>query len=222
MKLTIFGATGGTGQVLVRQALAEGHDVRAVVRTPGKLAIEHPSLEIVVADVVGASPLTSTVAGSDAVLSALGPVGRHDTTSVCTVAIRRILDAMDSAGVRRVVALSAQPVLRSGLGEPLWFRSTIRPIIRAVFRNVYADLERMEGVLRASAADWTVLRPPYLTDEPASGHYRSALEASVPTTRISRADLAQAMLDVLRDDTTIRHALGVGSAKRGKDTSPAR
>lgn len=78
--------------------------------------------------------------GQDAVISALGPRGRRDTTQVCSTAIAAILEAMAATGVRRMVALSAQPVLRRGTGEPLWFRMTARPIIRAVYRRVYADL----------------------------------------------------------------------------------
>jgi putative NADH-flavin reductase len=211
VRLTVFGATGGTGRLLVRKALAAGHEVTAVVRKP--TPIGHPSLEIVVADVFDPMSLTSALTDSDAALSALGPHGRNDPTQVCSVAIGSILQAMDRAGVRRVVALSAQPVLRGGAGEPLWFRATVRPLIRAVYRNVYADLERMERVLAASAADWTVLRPPYLIDKSATGRYRSAIEANVPGRSLARGDLAEAMLDVVDDPATIRHALGVGPAK---------
>ncbi|WP_430496026.1 NAD(P)-dependent oxidoreductase [Micromonospora trifolii] len=209
----MFGATGGTGRLLVRQALAAGHEVTAVVRKPTVPAIDHPSLEIVVADVFDPASLTAALTDSVAALSALGPHGRNDTTPVCSAATASILKAMDRTGVCRVVAISAQPVLRGGAGEPLWFRATVRPLIRAVYRNVYADLERMERVLAASAADWTVLRPPYLTDRPASGRYRSATEASVPNGSMARGDLAQAMLDVVNDPATVRHAIGVGPAK---------
>lgn len=210
MKLTVFGATGGTGRQVVDRALAAGHEVTAVVRTPGKLAVDHPALEEVVADLGDREALRPVLAGRDAVLSALGPRGRNDTSRVCSTAIPTILGAMDDVGVRRIVAVSAQPVLRDGTGEPLWSRMTVRPVIRAVFRTVYADLELMERALAASTAEWTVLRPPYLTDKPATGRYRTALEASAPGFSVTRGDLARAMLDVLDDPATVRHALGVG------------
>ncbi|MCP2256578.1 putative NADH-flavin reductase [Streptoalloteichus tenebrarius] len=212
MKLTVFGASGGTGQAFVRQALTAGHEVTAVVRAWSRLPLDHPALSVVVADVFDPSSLASALSGADAVVSALGPRGRKDTTRVCSTAIRSILTAMADADVRRIVAVSAQPVLRTGAGEPLWFRATVLPIVRAVFREVYVDLELMERALSASTAEWTVLRPPYLTDKPAVG-YRTALEASVPGGSLSRADLAHAMLDVLNDPTTVRHALGVGRAR---------
>jgi putative NADH-flavin reductase len=133
---------------------------------------------------------------------------------VCSRAIGTLLAAMDATAVRRVVAVSAQPVLRSGAGEPAWFRATVRPLLRAVYREVYADLERMEQAFADSGADWTVLRPPYLTDGPATGRYRSAVEANVPGGSISRADLARALLDVLNDPLTVKHAIGVAGPSR--------
>ncbi|WP_336207109.1 NAD(P)-dependent oxidoreductase [Nonomuraea sp. LPB2021202275-12-8] len=208
MKLAIFGATGGTGQLLVRRALDLGHQVTAVVRDPARLAIDHPALATVVADVFDADSLRPVLDGHDAALSALGPNGRKDTTGVCSAAVHAILEAMDATGVRRVIALSAQPVLRGGAGEPLWLRITLLPVIRAVYRTVYADLDRMERALAASTTDWTVVRPGFLSGKPPTGRYRTAIEANVPGS-ITRADLAQAVLDVLDDSTTIRHAVGV-------------
>ncbi len=213
MRLTVFGATGATGRLLVRKALASGHEVVAVARKPAEPTIDHPALKVVVADVFDPMSLTSALTGSVAALSALGPHGRNDPTPVCSAGIESILQAMDGAGVRRVVAVSAQPVLRSGAGEPMWFRATVRPLIRAIYRNVYADLERMEQVLAASGADWTVLRPPYLTDKPATNLYRTATGANAPGGSLARADLAQAILDVVHDPATIRRAIGVGPAK---------
>ncbi|TDE56157.1 NADH-flavin reductase [Nonomuraea mesophila] len=205
MKLVVFGASGGTGRELVGQARAAGHQVTAVVRTPGDLA------DTVVADIFDFPSLVPLLAGHDAVLSALGPRGRT-TTSVCSTAVAAISQAMTEAGVRRIVAISAQPVLRGGAGEPWWHRLTILPLVRMIYRHVYRDLERMEHVLAASDTDWTVLRPPYLTDDPPSGRYRTAMEANLSGWSLTRGDLARAMLDTLDDPATIRRALGVGPA----------
>jgi putative NADH-flavin reductase len=211
MKLTIFGATGGTGRLLVGQALDAGHHVTAVVRDPSRLTIDHPALDTVVADVFDSSSLESTLDGRDAALSALGPHGRKDTSDICSAAIGAILDAMEATRVRRVVALSAQPVFLDA-GEPVWSRLTVRPLVRAIYRNVYVDLEKMEERLTRSESDWTILRPPYLTDKPGSGSYRAAVDANVPGS-VARADLALAMLDVLDDPSTIRHAVGVAGPR---------
>ncbi|GAA3667306.1 hypothetical protein GCM10022224_034370 [Nonomuraea antimicrobica] len=158
MKIVLFGASGGTGRELVEQARAAGHRVTAVVRSPGDLA------DAIVADIFDSPSLVPLLAGHDAVLSALGPRGRT-ATSVCSTAVAGIIDAMAGAGVRRIVAISAQPVLRGGAGEPWWHRLTTRPLLRTIYRHVYRDLEPMERTLSASDTDWTVLRPPYLTND---------------------------------------------------------
>lgn len=209
MQLTVLGATGGTGRLVVEQALDAGHHVRAVVRDPAKLTVRHDRLAVLRADVFAAVGLVPAIDGTDAVVSALGARGRKDTGQVCSRAVRALLEAMERTGVRRVVAVSAQPVLRSGAGEPFWFRTTVTPIVRAVYRNVYADLEVMERLLAGSDTDWTVLRPPYLTDKPGTGRYRTALEENVSGSSLTRADLAKALLDVVGDPGTVRHAIGV-------------
>ncbi len=111
-----------------------------------------------------------------------------------------------------MVALSAQPVFLDA-EESVWSRLTVRPLVRVIFRNVYADLEKMEARLTRSESDWTILRPPYLTDKPGTGSYRAAVDANVPGS-IARADLARAMLDVLDDASTIKHAVGVAGPRK--------
>ncbi|WP_101787314.1 NAD(P)-dependent oxidoreductase [Nonomuraea indica] len=203
MRIVVFGASGGTGRELVRQARAAGHHVTAVVRSPGALA------DAVVADIFDPPSLVPLLAGHDAVLSVLGPRGRT-ATSVCSTAVAGITEAMAEAGVRRIVAISAQPVLRGGAGDSWWYRLTARPLLRTIYRHVYRDLERMERILAAGDTDWTVLRPPYLTDDPPAGRYRTAMDANVPGWSLARSDLARAMLDALDDPATVRRAVGVG------------
>ncbi|MFD5805984.1 NAD(P)-dependent oxidoreductase [Streptomyces sp. NPDC127020] len=209
MHLTVFGATGGTGRLVVEQALSAGHQVRAVVRTPGRLALDHENLHVLQADVFEPASLGPALDGADAVVSALGARDRKHTGRVCERGIGSVLTAMDKAGVRRIVAVSAQPVLRSGEGEPFWFHKTVTPVVRAIYRNIYADLAEMEKLLARSDTEWTIVRPPYLTDKPGTGQYRTALEANVAGSSLTRADLAKALLDTLTERSTIHHALGV-------------
>jgi putative NADH-flavin reductase len=72
MKLLVFGATGGTGKELVRQALQQGHVVTAFARDPGKMKLAHANLRVVRGDVLQPDSVEATVAGQEAVLSALG------------------------------------------------------------------------------------------------------------------------------------------------------
>lgn len=106
--LTVFGATGGTGQQLVRLALEGGHVVTAVARDPARLATRHDRLAIRPADVLESDSLPALVGGADAVLSALGSTSRAPTT-IYSAGVANILEAMRAANVRRCLALSAGP-----------------------------------------------------------------------------------------------------------------
>ena len=72
MKLLILGATGGTGQALVRQALEQGHTVTAFARNPSKVKTTHSNLRVVKGDVLDYGSVETAVQGQDGVLSALG------------------------------------------------------------------------------------------------------------------------------------------------------
>ena len=211
MRLAIFGATGGTGRALVRAALTRGHDVTAVVRDPSRLDEAHERLVVRRGDVLDPASLATVLADADAVASALGAAGGRAATTVYSVGVANVLDAMRTADVRRLVALSAAPVVPRSEAT-LVERLLLFPILNRFFGGLYADMRRMEDVLATSDVDWTVLRPPQLTDKAATGRYRTAVGRNVPGGRsITRGDLAAAMLDVLESGSSVRTALGVAN-----------
>ncbi|HEV8561239.1 MAG TPA: SDR family oxidoreductase [Actinophytocola sp.] len=212
MKMTVFGATGGIGREVVRQALDAGHTVTAVVRDAARLGIAHPALEVaVVSGLTDPEPLTAALAGSDAALSGVGPRSRKDTT-VASTSTRAILRAMEMAGVPRFTAVSAVPVGPIPDDDSFLNRRILYPMIKSLFREIYADLARMEDEIRRSGTEWTIVRPPRLTDKPLTGSYRTAIGANVPRGNvISRADVAHAMLAALDDPATVNQAIGVAN-----------
>jgi putative NADH-flavin reductase len=221
MKLTIFAATGGIGRHLLDQALAAGHDVTAVARNPRTLPA---GVRVVTADlaVTGPADLEPAVAGADAVLSGLGPRSRADA-GIASRGTLAIVGAMRATGVRRVVVVSAAPVgtvASPGRPHPPGHdpgdgpvtRYVAMPLVKAVFRQVYDDLALMEDALRDSGLDWTVVRPPRLTDRPATGTYRTALGRNLRGgLLVPRADVAHCMLAVLDRPETVGQAVGVAS-----------
>jgi uncharacterized protein YbjT (DUF2867 family) len=211
MKLTVFGATGGIGGHMVRQALEQGHAVTAVVRDRARLEVpDQPGLQVVtVAGLTGSGPLEPALAGSDAALSGVGPHSLKDA-GVATAATRGILGALEATGVRRFVAVSAMPVGPIPDSERFLTRRIAYPLIRLAFRKVYDDLAAMEADIRRSGTEWTVVRPPRLTDKPLSGRYRLAYGANVPNGGFaSRADVAHAMLALLDDPKAVGVPVGV-------------
>ncbi|MFC4376136.1 NAD(P)-dependent oxidoreductase [Nocardia halotolerans] len=208
MKLTVLGATGGTGRHIVDQALEAGRHVTAVVRDPRRMPVSHPHLEVVTADITDPVALLPAVRGSDAVLSALA--ASTENGAIATTGVRAVLEAMDTAEVRRLVAVSAVPVGPVPDGETFMMRAVLTPIISRVFRDAYTDLAEMEAEIAGSSAEWTIVRPPRLLDTPRTGAYRMSIGSNVARGhRIGRADLAHAMLSSLQNPATIGQAVGV-------------
>ena len=213
MKLTVFGASGGTGSAVVSQALDAGHEVVAVVRDPARLPISHRNLTVVTADVMRPGDIADAVTGRDAIISALGHSRRRQdrksaAVTFCADSARSITEAMRIAGSRRLVIVSASgPYADEGDGPLL--RYVAKPLLgRTVFKTVWDDLVAMEGVVRASGLDWTVLRPPQLTDKPLTGRYRTRQGLNLRRgLRVARADVAHLALAVVADPDTFRTAI---------------
>jgi putative NADH-flavin reductase len=208
MNLTVFGATGGIGRELVRQALAAGHRVTAVVRDPARLAVTGGALEVFRADLADPEVLRRAVAGRDAVLSGLGARSRKDV-GVAARLTRTVLGAMEAEGARRLLVVSAAPVGPEPEGAGVLDRALLR-VVSAVFRDVYADLREMEADIGRSATDWTVVRPPRLQDTPLRGVYRTVVGgAPLKGNLVGRADVAHAMLAMIDDPATMKQGVGV-------------
>jgi putative NADH-flavin reductase len=211
MKLTIFGATGATGTCLTEQALAAGHEVTAVVRDPARLAVPaQPLLHVVTADVMDPDSIVSAVAGSDAVVTTVGPRGTGPTTVIQDSA-RAIIAAMQKSGSCRLLLLSGSIVADEG--ESPYLRYLVKPLARRTFlRHVCADMRAGESEVRGSGLDWTIVRPPALTTKPATGRYRIAIDRNLPHGfRVSRADLAAGLLPLLDDLASVRKHIGIAT-----------
>jgi putative NADH-flavin reductase len=164
----------------------------------------------------------SAVGGADAVLSGLGPRSAADA-SITAPGTEAVIRAMQATGVRRVVVVSAAPVgtvpspgrpkpPRHDPGDGFFMRNLFSRVVRAAFRRHYADLALMEDLLRDSGLDWTVVRPPRLTDKPLSSSYRTAYGQNVRGGwQVSRADVAHLMLRVLEQPQTIKQVVGVAN-----------
>jgi uncharacterized protein YbjT (DUF2867 family) len=221
MQLTIFAATGGIGRQALEQALAAGHQVTAVARHPQNLA---GATRIVTADLASSGPevLVSAVRGADAVLSCLGPRSKSDA-GIASKGTAAIIAAMQSAGVRRIVVVSAAPVATVALpgrpvppkhdpGDGFFMRYLLGPAIRTALKSVYVDLAIMEDELRQSGLDWTAVRPPRLNSKALTTTSRTALGTNVRGgVVVSRADVAHLMLAVLNQPETIGRTIGIAN-----------
>ncbi|MEV4330377.1 NAD(P)H-binding protein [Streptomyces sp. NPDC049597] len=208
MRLTVFGATGGIGREIVRQALAAGHQVTAVVRDPARFTVTGDGLDVFRADLRDPEALRPAVSGRDAVLSGLGARRKADV-GVAARLTRSVLAAMAAEDTRRLLVVSAAPLGAPAEREPLLDRA-LMSLVGSVLKDIYADLRVMEDELARSATDWTAVRPPRLLDRPLTGRYRAVVGGNPPSARtIGRADVAHAMLAMTGDRATVGQGVGV-------------
>lgn len=209
MQITVFGASGGVGREVVSQAARLGHRVTAVVRDPASFGPVPDGVRVAVADVMDPAAIAPLIEGSDAVVSALGNrLHPRRPNSVCSDAVASIVSAMDTTGARRLVVVSASGLVTDSADGPL-LRYVAKPLLWAFLAGNYADLERMEAMVRASGLDWTIVRPSRLVDRP-QGAYRVEVGRNLRGGRTSRrADVADYILKGIRDSAAVRQAVSV-------------
>ena len=199
MKIIVFGATGGTGKLIVSQALAKGHTVTAFVRDPAGLPSD-PHLRVIQGDAMDFATVVSAVHGHRAVLSALGARTRKKA-DVLSLAIPNILEGMRQEYVSRLVVLGASGVQRDwGKYQNALTRMIFWTAKNTALKHPFNDQKAQERLLAASDFDYTIVRAPRLVDGAFTGKYRVLPDALPPGgLSISRADVADFMLQQLTD-----------------------
>lgn len=203
MKVLVLGATGGTGRLIVHEALEKGHSVVALVRSKAN-APDLPGAQIIEGDARSEATIASAMGGCDAVVSALGTGMGRRKVDLLTVATRSMITAMTRNGVRRLVCVSALGVGNSRGHGGFVFDRLFLPLLLS---EAYKDKERQEATIRASQLDWVLVRPAMLTDDPARRNARATTDlAHVKGGKIARADVAQFVVDQLTTNTYLRQA----------------
>lgn len=192
MKIVVFGASGKTGILLVYQALHQGHTVTAFARQASRVPIRHHNLTVIEGDILDKPSVQMAVVGHDAVMCTLG-VNKNRPNTILSDATRNILEAMEKTGVRRFICMSSAGILGNDAG--FFFGKIFMPLF---LNHVFADKRRQAEVIKASRADWVILRPVGLTDSPKTNTYK--VTTGNPTSRtVPRADVADFMLKLLTD-----------------------
>ena len=205
MRITVFGATGGTGNQVVQQALEAGHEVTAFVRDASRLTIQNEHLSIVTGDAFDADRVAQAVHGQDAVVCALGSGNDLKKTTVRTTGTENIINGMQTHDVKRLMVVTAM-----GVGESWDDLSLMNKFFFAVLlRSTRADHESQETVVKESGLDWTIIRPSGLTDQPQTGEYDVGERISANTSQISRADVAALILKELEENIWVGKAITI-------------
>ncbi|MBV9422506.1 MAG: NAD(P)H-binding protein [Solirubrobacterales bacterium] len=211
MKIAVIGASGRTGRIVVKDALARGHQVVAVTRADGVSEPDDDKLVSARADVRDADALKRALVGADAIISALGVGTSRAATDVYSTGVSNTLGAMQSNGGAKLAVISAVP---AGPWEeqPLLQRRIVLPILQHFFGASYDDMRRMETILQETTdVDWISLRPPRLVEKPSKGAYRIGIRPLARARAITYGDLARALVDSLARPELYRHAVYVAN-----------
>lgn len=210
MRITIFGATGETGQILTQQALACGHEVVAYARNPAKLEIKGNRLKVVQGELENQTAIEEAVKGSDAVISVLGPRGASKGLPISR-GIQNVLQAMKKCGVKRIIATATPSAVDPQDSFDLKFKLAIL-LIRWLIPSAYQEIVKTAEAIRATDLDWTIVRLPLLNSKPKQGRviagYLGKGKVNLP---LSRADLVDFLLAQLEDDTFIKKAPAISN-----------
>lgn len=208
MKILIIGASGKTGIELVKQGLERGHEVTALVRNPGKFKLSSPSLKVIQGDVLVQESLNQAVNGQDAILSALGHKRFVIPSKILSEGTQNIIRAMDQNKVRRLICITSLGINDSRFKLGLYYTLFTIPFILLFY---FLDKAKQEKLIKESDLDWTIVRPGQLTN----GKKRNQIQHGdqvgnyILTKMISRASVANFMLNQLEDDFYSKKTVGI-------------
>jgi len=208
MKLLVLGATGGTGLEMVREAIERGHSVTAFVRSPERLKPFGDHITIRQGNLLNAAEIEPVIKGHEAVLSGFGP--RMPVSKADANLLRQfggaLTAAMPKAGVNRVVVESVAFLFKDSIIPPAYLLG------RLLFPGIVTDASGMEELFQNSGLEWTIARPPELTDKPYTGKYR-VREGHLPRFgfKISRSDVADFMIKAAENRSSLGKIVGISN-----------
>lgn len=211
-RVLVLGANGPSGRRTVQLALDRGLAVDALTRHPGTFPIRHERLHVIGGDATDPTVVDAAVAPCDAVVSVIGTTAftRH-AVEVYSASARLVVAAMQRHGQRRLVVVTSSGVTPTrDRQDPSFVDRVTHPLLRwTIGRTAYDDMERMEAIVSASSLDWTIVRPPGLTDEPGTGY--AIAETWIDGAYCARDDLATVLVDQLEDQRFLQRVAAVST-----------
>lgn len=202
----VFGATGGTGTELVKQALSKNYHVTAFVRTPSKMKIADENLSIIQGDVLKYQDVLKALENQEVVFCTLG-MPASDKSTLRRDGTANILKAMDEKGIKRFVCQTSLGFNGSEALLPWHMKYIIVPFI---LKNAFKDHELQEHVIEKSNTDWTIVRPGNMTNGKMTASYQHGFSSDAKIKlKVSRADVAHFMLDQVDSGAYLQKKAGI-------------
>lgn len=213
--IALFGGSGRTGKPFIRKATGE-YKIKALVRDPQKLDISHENLQVIGGDVINPVDLEKCIAGSDIVVSLIGH-GKDSAPGFQTAAIRHILQLMDKHDVKRIVTLTGGGVRDQENDRPGVLDKLVVFVMKNLAgkgpRNALEDGINHAQVIRNTNTDWTIIRAPLLTEDPAKGYVEAGFVGTVKGFKLTREDLAQFILQEINEERYVHQMPFVTNGK---------
>ncbi|WP_203333383.1 NAD(P)-dependent oxidoreductase [Planococcus beigongshangi] len=205
MKIVVFGATGGVGKEVVKQAAEDGFEVTAFLRTPAKLEFEHANLQVIQGDAFNPSEVAAAIAGHDAVVSCLGSSKGMKKSTELQDMTKNIVAGMEANGVKRIVYTASAGIHKELTGVS-------GKLMMTMLKNALADHGAAVEEIRSHGLVYTIVRPMGLTNGAFTGNYREATEG-VPEKSMSipRADVAYFIVKALKDARYENSSIGLAT-----------
>lgn len=213
MKVTIFGATGFSGQAILADSIKQGHEVTILVRDASKIPIKHQNLTIIEGNVLNPQTVASVLYHQEAVIQCLGVGGKGDgkPTTFISDATKIIVDEMQNQKIKRLIAMSNVGAGNSIAFQPWFFTKIILPYFIKWLKVIIEDKNRMEPIIMNSNLDWTIVRCPNIVDKPAKGTCNATLDGKGLKLSITLSDLSKFMVDQLKQTVFIKQAPSVSN-----------
>ena len=215
MKITILGSTGFVGKVLIKKAIAAGYQVKTLARNPEKLEEIKDKIEIIEGSVFESSSVEAAIEGAEAVLSTIGPpqTGKPFDPYQYEKAMKDIVRIMDKHGIKRYIHIGG--AAHQGGENEVWNfnRKFLRFFLNLFGKQILVAKHLEWEVLKSSDLDWTLVRPPRIANETASGSI-SVDEKNLKNLKVSVEDLTDFILQQISSKEWIRKAPLISSGKK--------
>lgn len=204
MKIIVFGATGGVGQYVVKQALEKQFEVTAFVRTPSKLEVAHEQLHILQGDAFNQEEVTRAIAGHDAVVSCLGSSQGIKKSTELAEMTKNIVTGMQAHDVKRIVYTAS-----AGINNEI--PGISGKLVMKMLKNALTDHRNAVDYIKAHRLNFTIVRPMGLTNDAFTGVYRESKDGVPEKSRtIPRPDVAHFIVKALTDEQYENASIGIG------------
>jgi putative NADH-flavin reductase len=213
MRVVIFGATGFSGKAILKEALAQRHQVSILVRNKSAISINDKNLNIIEGDVMDRKMVTEVLRNQDAVIQCLGVGGKGNgkPTTFISEATKLIVEEMEKGKAKRLVAVSNVGAGNSIAFQPWMFTKLILPFFMKWLKVIIDDKNRMEPVIMNSQLDWIIVRCPNIVDKPLKGSCNATLDGNGLRQSITLGDMAKFIVEQLTHNAFLKQAPSISN-----------